>query len=988
MMICQFATQRKTSCARTRFLHKIIAFNLSLSLAFWPLAFSSATAETVTNKVVDQSVQSTQAQIKERLNKRPLYFEVNAGQVARQVKFISHSGNRSFLLTGNAIELTTRTRGARLGTREDFINRHALLRRETPDISRSETIRDNSQVKLQFAQANVNPRVEGQEPLMSKSNYLIGSDTKQWRQDIAHYARVKYHDLYPGVDLIYYGNQQQLEYDFVVAPGVNPHQIKIAVSGTQNLRLAENGDLVLGTGSGALIQQRPVVYQEIAGAKRSVEGRYKLLGHNLIGFDLGAYDSSYPLVIDPILGFATTFGTADDTIGNSIATDLVGNSYITGIAYSVRSPTIGSSGIANVFVTKLNAVGQLIYNTYIGSAGEDTGLSIDVDSNGNAYVTGQTTTNTFPVTTGAFQRQFGGRLEAFVLKLNRSGNDLVYSSFLGGSGDDAGTGIAVDRNDNAFVAGETTSTNFPSVAPLYRFGQASTEAFVCKVNPNGSNLIYSTALTGVSTNPQGGSAAMGIDVNRRGDAVVAGFTTSERFPTVNAVQGRLNGTIDAFVTRINRNGNRLEFSTYMGGSGEDAAYAVAMDAAENVYVTGLTNSTNYPTVNALQSFAGGDDAFVTKLFFTGSAVVYSTYLGGSQDDVGFGIAVNNAGQAHIVGRTRSTDFPTEDTSSAANAKLNGTIDAFASKLSTTGRSLVYSLYLGGNGEERGFGTAVWQNRSAYYTGLTTSTGWIPNNLAPPKLSGAASAFAIRLISLFNFNITSVSGASYQSSALASDSIASVFGEGISSGTEVAESLPLPKELGGIKVIVKDSAGIEFQAQLFYVSPYQINYHVPAEAAPGAAIVQIINENGDIFTENTRIEKTAPGLFAADASGKGLAAGYLTRVKAGKVVGDEPIVRINAQGQLEAIPIDLGAEDEEVYLVFFGTGIRHRNPTAPIAAKIADTDTGVLYAGRQSDYVGLDQVNLRLPRNLKGRGMSSIVLTIDGKIGNTVQVHIK
>jgi uncharacterized protein (TIGR03437 family) len=960
------------------------------------------------SKGLDQARPPIASSGQEALAKVPLYFEANVGQFAQPVKFISRSSQQSFLLTGNAIEFTSNGRAARLGTREDFINKHALLRRDHDEITRHNPPRKEAQVQLRFAQAKANPMAEGLEPLASRSHYLLGPDARQWQRDVPHYAKVKYRDLYPGIDLVYYGQAQQLEYDFVVAPGVNPRQIKLAFSGPQPVQLTASGDLVLETSGGTLKQQKPLAYQEIAGVRRVVESRYQLLGQNLVGIELGSYDRSQPLVIDPVLGFAATFGTADDTYGNGIAVDLAGNSYVAGIAYSVRSQTIGRAGTGNVFVTKFNVAGQMMYTTYIGGGGEDVGFAVAVDRQGSAYVTGHADAASFPVTPGAYQTRFGGLCDAFVLKLTPRGNALEYCSFLGGNMEETGTGIAVDQDGQAYVAGETMSANFPAVSPLYRFGQAPTEAFVSKVSQNGSRLVYSTALTGSTTNPQGGSAAMGIDLNRRGDVVVAGFTTAQRFPTVNAVQDRLNGTIDAFVTRINRNGNRLDFSTYLGGTGEDAAYSVAMDAQENVYVTGLTNSTDYPTVNAFQSFLGGtrvstltpqqeldgpaptgrDDAFVTKLFFTGGAVVYSTYLGGSVDDAGFGIAVNNAGEAHVTGRTRSTDFPTEDIGAAANGRLNGTIDAFATKFRSNGRALVYSWYLGGNGNEKGFCVAVWQNRVAFYTGLTTSVGWLPTNFAPPKIAGTASAFALQLASQSNAAIASVSGASYLPGALACDSIVSVFGEGISSGTESSDSMPLPRELGGVKVMVTDSIGKEFQAELFYASPFQINYHLPTEAATGPATIQIVNEDGEVFTETTRIELIAPGLFTADASGKGLATGYVTRVKAGQVVGDEPIVRVNAQGQLEAVPIDLGADDEEVFLVLFGTGIRHRNPAAPVSAKVADLDATVAYAGRQGDFVGLDQVNLRLPRGLKGRGLSSIALTIDGKAGNQVQVYIK
>ncbi len=991
-----------------RWQEKLITYAIALASAFQPLIVFGSTpnAKSISTISRPSIVTNSKMAAAHTLSQQQIYFETNAGQADASVKFIARGKGHNFLLTQNAAIFAATTRSSRLTSRDEFITRHLPTHRVTPDVSSHNSKQISDVVKMRFAYANQAARISGANELSSKSNYLLGKNETTWRKNVSHFAQVKYDNLYPGIDLVYYGKEQKLEYDFVVAAGANPTAIQMNFAGAQNLHITDSGDLVISTNASQIINHKPVVYQEIAGQRKEITAQYKLLGKNTVGFALGVYDTNYTLVIDPVMSFGTTWGTADDTIGNGIATDKAGNAYITGIAYSVKNTEIGKSGIAHVFVTKLSASGQLIYNTYIGAVGEEVGFAIDVDNQGHAFVTGHADNKDFPVTKNAYQTKFGGLCDVFVLQLTPRGDDLVYSTFLGGSNEETGLGIGVDAAGNAYIAGETLSKDFPVINPLIRFGQATTEAFVTKLNPAGNRLLYSTALSGPTTNPEGGSAVFALAVDRRGNAAVAGFTTSEKFPTANPLQPALNGTIDGFVSKLNSNGTRLDFSTYLGGAGEDACFGIALDASQNVYVTGLTSSTNFPAVNAIQNQLGGttiivntteatealtppvsgrDDAFITKLIPSGNAVIYSTYLGGAKDDVGFSIAVNDAGEAHITGRTRSADFPTEDPLSAS---LNGDIDGFIAKGSADGRKLIYSSYIGGTSEEKGFCVTTWRNNFAYYTGLTTSSNWLPTNYVPPKLTGAANAFALGILSnSAPPQLTSVSAANYQRGALACDSIAAAFGVGITSDTEAAESIDLPAELGEATIKITDSAGKQLNARIFFASPYQVNYQIPADAAPGPALLELTKADGSTFTENIEIDTLAPGLFTADASGQGVAAGYITRVKAGKIVGNEPIAT-SENGRLAPLAIDLGADDEEVILILFGTGLRHRNANGSVTAKLGGNDAQVLYAGLQPYYVSLDQINIHIPKSLRGRGIIDLNLNVDGKNANAVQISVK
>ena len=469
-----------------------------------------------------------------------------------------------------------------------------------------------------------------------------------------------------------------------------------------------------------------------------------LTGEHQIGFALGAYDRAHGLVIDPVLAYSSYLGGNGLDVGNDIAVDSTGAAYVIGQTASTNFPTANPlqaamAGPGDAFVTKLNPAGSaLVYSTYLGGSSIDEGSGIAVDSTGAAYVTGQTFSTNFP-TTNPVQAAAGGGGDAFATKLNPAGSALVYSTYLGGSALDRGTAIAVDPAGAAIVTGQTSSTNFPTANAVQAALAGSSDGFVTKLDPAGSALAYSTYLGGTSDDSSGSSD---IAVDAAGAAYVAGDTTSSDFPTVNAYQAALAGSIDAFVTKLDPGGSALVYSTYLGGNAVDLGSGVAVDATGAAYVTGQTTSPNLPTVNALQpTYAGGVDAFVTKLNAAGTALVYSTYLGGTAVDLGSDIAVGPTGSAGVTGFTRSDDFPT---ASPVQAVYAGNADAFVAQLASSGSALIEATYLGGTADEAGYGIAVDAAGAAYVAGYTGSTDFPTANPLQAAYAGGYDAFVAKI----------------------------------------------------------------------------------------------------------------------------------------------------------------------------------------------------------------------------------------------------
>lgn len=665
----------------------------------------------------------------------PLYFEEVGGEPAGQTRFQTRGGGGTLSLSATEAWLA--------------------LRGPSPAV-----------VRLSLVGAQPEAPLRGREELAGRVNYLTGG-TSAWRTGLPVYRAVEARQVYPGIDVVYYGNQRQLEFDFLVAPGADPNEIELAFDGADGIELTGQGELVLRTPAGDVRYHKPVIYQVVAGQRREVPGGYVLeqdlaaaaLGRpaERVRFELAGYDPSRPLVIDPVLTFSTALGGAQADTAWEVAVDPAGNILVAGSTLSTDFPRTtafqgefaGGLNDGDIFVLKLTPAGdQLIYSTYLGGSGDDVAFALAVDGAGNAYVTGLTTSTNFP-TVNAFQPTLRGRpplgldihpFDAIVAKLNPTGTALLYSTYLGGDGDDQGIDIAVDAAGRACVAGRTTSTNFPTARPLMGRLAGGTDAFVARFSPDGATLEFSTYLGG-----RGDDFGEGIAVDGAGNIYVAGITASADFPQQGGVQSQFNGgAFDAFVTKFNAAGDQLVYSTFLGGAGADEALRLALDAGNNAYLTGLTDSANFPTTGAAQAGRGGKtDAFVAKLDPTGGALVYSSYLGGEEVDEGWDIGLDAQGRAWITGRTSSRDFPV--TPDAPRTSPGGGFDAFIAALSADGATVGFATYLGGVSEDRANALALAGPDSVVIVGQTTSTNF--PTLAPmkaPAADGVADAFVARL----------------------------------------------------------------------------------------------------------------------------------------------------------------------------------------------------------------------------------------------------
>jgi hypothetical protein len=692
--------------------------------------------------------------VMESYGKLPMAFEKNHGQADDAIDFIARGAGYRVLLTRS----------------EAVVN---LAGRPSEPAA--------STLRMSFAGARQNAAATGMDPLPGKTSYFKGADPSKHLSGVESFAKVRYAAIYPGIDLVYYGNQRHLEYDLVVAPGGDPARIRIAFEGTEHIEVDDGGNLVLRTGTGDVTFKRPVIYQSTEGGeRRMVEGRYVRTAEKQVGFVVAAYDTQKPLVIDPVLSYATYIGGKADDVGTAIAVDAAGNAYVAGYTLSADFPlknpydrSLGN-GDEDVFVTKLNPAGSaLVYSTYLGGRNSyDSANGIAVDTAGNAYITGRTGGSDFPVTSGAYQSGAAGG-GAFVAKLNASGTGLAYSTYLLGV---TGTRIAVDAAGGAYLTGSATSafTTTPGTFQRVSANPSGTNAFAAKLNPNGTGMAYATFLGGSGTD-----AGKGIAVDSDGHAYVAGSTTSDNFPTANALQATRQGGQDGFVTKLNPTGTALVFSTYLGGSLDDSANAIAVDAKGSAYAAGETYSANFPVQNAFQPAKAGylltnsslGNAFVAKLLPTGDGLAYSSFLGGEicstycysvfgvpqiNGDVAYGIALDGAGHAYVTGLARSYTFPLID-SLQPHKQQDNEDSLFVSKIGLTGNVLLYSTLVrtgssqGGNvldGLPHGAGNAIAidSTGSAYVAsesdangGFTATTGAFQT---VPKGSQDAVAFKL------------------------------------------------------------------------------------------------------------------------------------------------------------------------------------------------------------------------------------------------------
>jgi hypothetical protein len=699
---------------------------------------------------------ATKIRISETYGSLPLHFEANQGQVDERVRFLSRGSGYNLLLTSNEAVLT-------LSRREN--NQDSTAERE--DRKRGgESLIQTGTLRMRWEGANEDEKIEGVEGLEGKSHYFLGNDPGKWRSNISLYRKVRYRDLYPGVDLIYYGNQRQLEYDLVVTPEGDPNAIRLAIEGAEEVRVNGGGDLVVRINGGEVIQHKPLIYQEREGKREIIRGGYVVenlgqkqheKGKVRISFKIDHFDSGKPLIIDPYLVYSTYFGANSLDRAYAIAVDSLGSAYITGYTYSTNFPRLNAfqgtfgGGTSDVFVTKLNPSGTaLVYSTYLGGNGNnDYGYGIAVDRWGYAYVTGNTDSTNFPILNPIQGTYGGGYYDAFVTKLDPSGSALVYSTYLGGNANELNPRIAVDGSGNAYVTGGTYSTDFPifptSLNPFQPSNAGGSDAFVTKLDSSGT-AVYSTYLGGSNWD-----GALAIAVDSSGNAYITGETKSSNFPTNNPIQASIGGTDDAFVTKLNPSGTALLYSTFLGGKNGwnvleydmDYGTGIAVDDSGSAYVVGSTWCIDFPTVNPIQgSNAGSRDLFIVKLNPAGTALVYSTYLGGSNDDNSNAIAVDSTGSAYITGFTNSTDFPTSNATQGIYG--GGSWDAFVTKVNPPGSALVYSTYLGGNDVEYGYGIAVDSSGAAYIAGYTSSTNFPTANPLQGSYAGSSDAFVTKI----------------------------------------------------------------------------------------------------------------------------------------------------------------------------------------------------------------------------------------------------
>ncbi|HKW62503.1 MAG TPA: choice-of-anchor D domain-containing protein [Candidatus Acidoferrum sp.] len=617
-------------------------------------------------------------------------------------------------------------------------------------------------MRLRFVGSNGAARVSGSGQLPGKVNYLIGADPRKWRSNIPTYARVQYEDIYPGVGVVYYGTPGRLEYDLLIDHGVDPRSITLECEGANLVKIDPQGNLRIMLAGGEVRLGKPHMYQITTGeGRKSIVGGYVLDANGRIKLQVGKYDRNQPLIVDPVLTYSTYLGGSGYDAGTAIAVDNSGNAYVTGFTRSPNFPVTsgslqtkcGTTGTCNgyfwdAFVTKLNASGQVIYSTFLGGSGNDMGKAIALDAAGAVYVTGQTFSSDFPTTAGAFKTIYGGAGDAFVAKLSPSGSALEYSTYLGGSGTDNAEGIAVDAGGNAYVTGQTYSTDFPTANPIQSSngGKQDADAFVTEINSSGSGLVYSTYLGG--SNMDWGIA---IALDSGGDAYVVGFTRSTDFPVLGSLQpgcGGCPGFADAFVAQLAPNGGALLHSTYLGGGGDDHGTGIAVDSNGNIYVTGFTYSTDFPiTPGAYQtSLASGKSAaFVTKIAPGFSSLTFSTYIQGKNLDYGKSIAVDT-GNVFIAGQTFSPTFPLMSPTQSACVPSNCFFGVgFIAELNAAGSALIFSTYLGGSHGDDIAAIALDPSANVQVTGQAASTDFPTANAFQATLGGSfADAFVTKI----------------------------------------------------------------------------------------------------------------------------------------------------------------------------------------------------------------------------------------------------
>jgi hypothetical protein len=711
----------------------------------------------------------------------PLSFEANQGQMDPQVKFLSRGSAYSVSLTSGGMTLTLRPSSV-VTPRNGYSPSSAWASqgsrgRELAPFGRDRNPHAQTRpapvsVKINLVGAASNPKVVGEQPLETKVNYFVGQDSSKWCTNVKTFARVRYQNVYPGIDLVYYGSNRQVEYDFVVAPGADPSKIQFSVNNVDSVTVDASGNLSLVKAGSNLLFQSPHIYQEIAGRKRRIRGGYTVRDNKNVSFTVAGHDRTRTLVIDPVLVYSTFLGGSGDDEGYAIAVDSTGNSYITGITNSTDFPsaTLGgpSSAQTKIFVAKLNASGSALQfvDYFGGTTGDDWSMGIAIDSSNNTYVTGSTTSSDFPLSNGAYAASLSGTQDGFLVKLAADGSSILYSTYIGGSGVDFANAVGVDTAGEATIAGVTYSQDFPLLNPFQstvaasQYGKWGAYGFVTKFSADGSALVYSTYIAGNTLAGAWGCAYYcypftqinGLTVDAGGNAVVVGNTDTDNLPvSENAYMKTYPGAVPdstGFVSMFTSAGG-LGYSTYLGGDGFSYLVAVAVDSNGAAYVSGWDDGNDgFPITSTGicdPSTTNCHGGIVAKLDSAGSNILYSTYLGPNNDMAGDSIQVDVHGNAFIVGRSYNSQF------GLANPiqNYNGDADGVLVEIDPTASNQLFATFLGGSQSDGASGLTLDGDGNIYIVGITTSPNFpVTETTLQSAWGGQEDAFVTK-ISLSN-----------------------------------------------------------------------------------------------------------------------------------------------------------------------------------------------------------------------------------------------